>query len=142
MNDSLPNTHGRIWIFIILVFFGFTAAVFYFSKDNPALTGQWQESPSPSERAPRTYTVSYSNGVFSPTNLRIRSGDTVRFRDDGDQPIAVVSELPADTTGKIFGSGGDIAPGSFFSYTFNSVGTFNYFNTHQTSERGTIIVGL
>lgn len=98
-------------------------------------------TPTPGEREPRFYTVTYRSGVFSPTNLRIHAGDTVRFKNDGyfgirivTDPHAAHNQLPG------FDSVGDIPQGSYFSYTFSEKGIFGYHNEKNTEEQGTIIV--
>jgi len=95
-------------------------------------------TPSPElTRQPRVYTVSYRGGVFSPTNLRIHAGDTVRFRNDAFFGIRVVTDnnqLPG------FDSIGDIPQDSYFSYTFAEKGIFGYHNESKPEEQGTIIV--
>lgn len=133
MTDGEPNTKGHIWIYIFIVLVAFTAAVFYFSKDNPALTGQWSPaiiSPTPS-REPRTYTISYTSGVFSPTNLRIHVGDTVVFRNDGPGTVMITAD---------FGTSGALPQGASYTFQFGEPGTFEYTNAKVASEHGTIIV--
>ena len=97
--------------------------------------------PIPLEAAPteirssRMYTVSYKSGVFSPTNLRIHAGDTVRFKNEGIFPINVVGD---DLVG--FDSVGDVPQGSFFAFTFAAKGIFSYHNEKSSDEVGTIMV--
>lgn len=95
-------------------------------------------TPTPEiTREPRLYTVTYSSGVFSPTNLRIRAGDSVRFKNDGFFGIRIITDnnqLPG------FDSIGDIPQGSYFSYTFGEKGIFGYHNSDKLAEQATIIV--
>ena len=95
-------------------------------------------TPSPDQsREPRIYTISYRSGVFSPTNLRIHAGDTVRFKNEGFFGIQVLTDnnqLPG------FDSVGDIPQSSYFSYTFAEKGIFGYHNERKPDEQGTIIV--
>jgi len=101
-------------------------------------------STSPTQtlgRQSRMYVVSYKGSVFSPTNLRIHAGDTVRFYNDSFFPIHIVSDVnytQEDFAG--FDSVGDIPPGSSFSFTFTVKGTFGYNNGKNVNEAGTIIV--
>ncbi len=131
------NAPGLIWLLIILalVIFGFTVS--FFNKGNDLSVSQ---SPTPSEtpvesRQPRIYTISYKNGVFSPTNLRIHAGDTVRFNNEGILPVRIISD---EIVG--FDSVGDIPQGSYFAFTFAAKGIFSYHNIQNSSESGTIIV--
>lgn len=92
-------------------------------------------------RQPRFYTVTYKGGVFSPTNLRIHAGDTVRFKNDSFFGIRVVSDPhPAHNQLTGMDSVGDIPQGSYFSYTFSQKGIFGYHNEKNLEEQGTIIV--
>src|SRR3989344_9630994 len=79
------NAPGLIWLLIVLVLIllGLSVNLLGNSEElaNPAST--FDVEPVPTEtRQPRIYTVSYKNGVFSPTNLRIHAGDTVRFKNE------------------------------------------------------------
>lgn len=134
------NGPGIFWLLIILVLFLLALSVLMLGKQNVDNSGMTIVSetptPTPSESTPaKMYTVTYKNGVFSPTNLRIHAGDTVRFKNDGAFPIRIVS---SDIVG--FDSVGDIPQGSYFSFTFAAKGTFSYYNTRSTEQTGSIIV--
>lgn len=143
MSERDLNSKGALWLFIILVLVCFAWAVSYFGSKNPELPGN---SPSFSSiigpvRQPRTYTVFYNFGVFSPTNLRIHVGDSVRFQNDSSLPMRVTS----DSTNNIpnlagFDSIGEIPPQSIFIFTFSQAGTFGYHNAKKMVEEGTVIV--
>jgi len=129
---------GISWLIVILLMILLALAVMRFGNLQPAV------SPTPTSIAdnsappivqPRIYTISYDAGVFSPTNLRIHAGDTVRFKNNSIFPIRILSE---DLVG--FDSIGDVPQGSFFSFTFAARGTFSYFNNRNNSQTGTIIV--
>lgn len=99
-------------------------------------------TPAPTQvREPRFYTVNYKSGVFSPTNLRIHAGDTVRFKNDSFFGIRIVTD-PHSAHNQLpgFDSVGDIPQGSYFSYTFAEKGIFGYHNEKNIEEQGTIIV--
>ncbi len=143
MLDSDFKPKGAIWLFIILVLTGFTWAVLYFGRKNPELAngGQALTSRLAGVRQPRTYTVFYGLGVFSPTNIRIHVGDSVRFQNDSNTPVRVIS----DSTNNIldlagFDSIGDIPPDGVFTYTFSQAGIFGYHNAKNSSEEGAVIV--
>ena len=132
------NAPGLIWLLIVLVLIllGLSVNLLGNSEElaNPAST--FDVEPVPTEtRQPRIYTVSYKNGVFSPTNLRIHAGDTVRFKNEGVFPIRIISDSYLG-----FDSVGDIPQGSFFSFTFAAKGIFDYHNNRDAEEKGTIIV--
>lgn len=134
---------GTLWLFIILALLGFAWAVTYFSRNNPELAGNVQlpSDNTTSARQPRTYTVYYGLGVFSPTNIRIHVGDSVRFQNDSNAPIRIVTDLTnnvPDLAG--FDSVGDIPSESVFTFTFGQAGTFGYHNVYNPNEEGTVIV--
>ncbi len=134
------NGPGLFWMLIILTLVLFGLAVNMLGK--PQNLGIDQPIPAETVSAPATlsriYTVSYKNGVFSPTNLRIHAGDTVRFKNEGIFPIKIVSGPDSILVG--LGSVGDVPQGSYFSFTFSAKGIFDYHNDRNTKEIGTIIV--
>ena len=142
MNEGTTH-HTAIWLFIILVLVLFGAAVMFFSRNNPDLqagiTPVITESPS---IAPKLYTVYYQLSIFSPTNLRIHVGDSVKFLNNGGQPMHVISN--STSTGALqlvgFDSIGDIQPNGAFTYTFTQAGIFGYHNVKNPDETGTVIV--
>jgi plastocyanin len=136
-----PNPAGRahLWPLIIIMLVLLAVAVGFFDRGNQhvqADAGVIQTA----ERSPRVYNISYRYGVFSPTNLRIHTGDTVRFRNDGALPIRIIAELQSDQRTPEFDSVGDVQPGSYFSYTFATGGIFGYYNSSNGDESAVIIV--
>lgn len=129
---------GISWLVVILLLILLAFSVIHFGNLQPAVsplpTTIVDNSATPSVQ-PRIYTISYDSGVFSPTNLRIHAGDTVRFKNDSIFPIRIVSD---DLVG--FDSIGDIPQGSYFSLTFAARGTFSYRNNNNSNQTGTIIV--
>jgi len=131
---------GLFWMLIILMLVLFGLAVSILGRtqnlgtDLPTPT----ETVSPETKPSRIYTISYKSGVFSPTNLRIHAGDTVRFKNEGIFPIRIVSGPDSRLVG--FDSVGDIPQGSYFSFTFAAKGIFDYYNDRNPKETGTIIV--
>ena len=129
---------GLSWLLIVLVLVLLALSVSMFRQPVvPGTSGNIGTSlePTPEIKQPRVYTVSYRNGVFSPTNLRIHAGDTVRFKNEGIFPINVVGD---DLVG--FDSVGDVPQGSFFAFTFAAKGIFSYHNEKSSDEVGTIMV--
>lgn len=138
--DLYPK--AMLWLLIILVLIGFAAAATYLGRESrelaktiPAVNG------GSSQRQSRVYTVYYGLGVFSPTNIRVHVGDSVKFQNDSNEPIKIIS----DSTGGVsdlpgFDSGGDIQPNSVFPFTFSKEGIFGYYNVKNLTEKGTVIV--
>ncbi|HTP56823.1 MAG TPA: hypothetical protein VMJ72_00905 [Candidatus Paceibacterota bacterium] len=135
-----PPRAGRphLWPLIIAVLFLMIVAIIVLGPGP-----QSAPAPMPSDTAthePRVYVVSYRFGVYSPTNLRIHAGDTVRFRNDGSVAVRVIADTGPGQSIPEFDSVGPIQPGSMFSYTFANIGTFGYHTSGRDSEIGTIIV--
>lgn len=132
------RSSGLSWLLIVLVLVLLAFAVSMFRQpavsDTSGNIGS-TAGPTPDIRQPRVYTVSYRNGVFSPTNLRIHAGDTVRFKNEGIFPIRIVGD---DLVG--FDSVGDVPQGSFFAFTFAAKGIFSYHNYKSSNETATIMV--
>lgn len=130
------------WVLIILVLILFGVSVSIFGEKNlPDTIGGATMTPSLDTRIPRIYTISYRSGVFSPTNLRIHAGDTVRFKNEGFYPIHVITDShPEHKQLPGFDSIGDIPQNSYFSFTFSTQGIFGYHNERSIEEVGTIIV--
>ena len=143
MESDEPKPNSIIWLLIILVLIGFAAATIYFGHDNKDLTAAVQPSANLSTptRQPRVYTVYYGLGVFSPTNIRIHVGDSVKFQNDSNLSIRVVSDRTngvSELAG--FDSVNDIPPKDSFTFTFTESGTFGYHNGKNPNEEGTVIV--
>jgi len=135
---DFSNQHRNpaiFWAFIILLMI-LSAISVQMLGNKPHLSSNITPTPEASKQ-PRLYTVSYRSGVFSPTNLRIHAGDTVRFKNESFFGIRIKSDnnqLPG------LDSIGDIPQGSYFSYTFSEIGIFGYHNDSELEEQGTIIV--
>ena len=100
-------------------------------------------SPTPSaieERDARVYSITYRFGVFSPTNLRVHAGDTVRWKNESPLPIKVIAQLQPGEKIPAFDSVGSIQPNSYFSYTFSRGGVYGYYNPSDKNESGVVIV--
>ena len=137
-NFRQANAPGISWFLVILLLILLALAVIIFgrSQELAGPTPSDSITPTPSDTpSARIYNITYNSGVFSPTNLRIHAGDTVKFKNESIFPIHIVSD---DIVG--FDSVGDIPQGSSFSFTFAVKGTFTYHNSHNPSQAGTIIV--
>lgn len=133
---------GLTWLLIVLFLILLSAAVTYFSGDgNYKTAAKGQKTDQINNRVPRIYSVFYTGGVFSPTNLRIHAGDTVEFQNKTFYSIRISASVQG-ATNQVFGfqNSGDISPDSTFSFIFSSAGIFNYYNERDSNEAGTIIV--
>src|SRR3989344_1035381 len=138
--DKVPtlNAPGLIWLLIVvlLVLMGLAVSILGDSQGLGGAVPAISEEHTPTEtRQPRIYTVSYKNGVFSPTNLRIHAGDTVRFKNESLFSLRILSDSYLG-----FDSVCEVPQGSFFSFTFAAKGIFDYHNYSNAEEKGTIIV--
>ena len=79
------------------------------------------------------YTITMNNSAFSPNSLTIVAGSTVTWMNDDNVIHAVIT---ADNSIKT----GDIAPTTSYSITFNTVRTYNYYDSHNSNMTGTLIV--
>jgi plastocyanin len=114
-------------------------AVYYFESKHINLADQnAYPTPTPS-RIAREYTVFYQGGVFSPTNMHIHQGDSVKFQNNANTPIYIAhTRTSTDAIG--LDSGGAITPNNSFTYTFNDEGVFSYYNNFNDTQRGSVIV--
>jgi len=135
--DLEQNQHF-FWFLTILALILFAGAVFFFNKDLPE---NQQANLNESKTNGRVYTVFYTSGVFSPTNLQINVGDTVRFSNDNLFPIRVVSDPhPEHDALPGFDSISDIPAQGVFTFTFARRGIFDYHNEKKVEQKGTVIV--
>ncbi len=142
--NTLSGT-GGFWLLIIITLILLALAVSFFGSRSSVDGSAFSSGVSPvtpsETRQPRLYTVSYKGGVFSPTNLRIRAGDTVRFRNDSLFSIHVITDPHPEHNGLVgLDSVGDIPQGSYFAFTFAAKGIFGYHNEKNVNETGTIMV--
>lgn len=140
---SIDGPRGP-WLLIVACLILLAAAVSFFggkSVTNNNVDFSARPISSLDIKSPRIYTVSYKAGVFSPTNLRIHAGDTVRFKNESFFPVRIASDPhPSHSDMPGFDSIGDIPQNSYFSFTFSEKGIFGYHNNKNVDEGGTIIV--
>lgn len=79
------------------------------------------------------HTVSIHNFAFSPADLAVNTGDTVKFVNQDDEThTATATESAFDS--------GPLNPNATFSYTFTKAGVYHYYCRIHTSMKGTIVV--
>lgn len=78
-------------------------------------------------------TIYMKNSTFSSANVQVSTGSTVMWNNDDTK----VHTVTADNNS--FNSG-DIQPGSTFSFTFKTAGTFAYHDSHNSAMTGIIVV--
>lgn len=87
---------------------------------------------------------------FNPASLRIRRGDTVAWKNTGSVPHTITDDpgKAQDKAHAVLPQGaaaydsGNINPGAWWSYTFQTPGTYIYFCRHHEAEGmiGVIVV--
>lgn len=128
----------QLWALILAVLLLMVVAVSLLGKNTQ---GGDDVTPTPTpEHDARVYTVTYGFGIFSPTNLRIHAGDTVRFRNDSTNPVRIIADALPGRRLPEFDSVGPVQPGATFGYTFAVPGTFTYRNQANAAQVGVIIV--
>lgn len=135
------ENQSYLWFLIIIALLVFAGSVLIFGKDN--LNGQEANVTNREKTSypSRVYTVFYTSGVFSPTNLQINVGDTVRFVNDSLLPVRVVSDPhPEHTDLPGFDSISEVPLQGTFIFTFTQRGIFDYHNDRRPNQKGTIIV--
>ncbi len=101
----------------------------YITPETPKPT--YATPPAPTAPAPKTYQVNIQNFAFSSNSLSIKRGDTVTWTNKDSAPHTV--------TGGGFSSG-TLSTNGTYSFTFNSVGTFNYACSFHPSMKGSVVV--
>lgn len=138
--QNAPHGRPHLWPLILLMLILMSVAVALLgSRATPEVVVAVSPT-APAPRESRVYSVNYRFGVFSPTNLRIHVGDTVRWKNESPLPMKVVAQLQLGEKNPSFDSVGTIQPGGYFSYTFATVGVFGYFNPSDANESGVIMV--
>src|SRR6266446_206943 len=80
-----------------------------------------------------SYTITMKNSAFSPATITVASGSKVTWMND-DNMVHTVTTSDASL------NSGDIAVGYSYSKTFSSAGTYNYYDTQNTSMTGVLII--
>jgi len=93
--------------------------------------------------APRVHTVDIRASTFSPQTLTINLGDTVRWHAVGyyNDVNCYMHSTTENTTGAPLWDSGMMNNGTYFSYTFNTAGTYNYHSDNCAIDMyGSIVV--
>lgn len=85
-------------------------------------------------------TISYTNSGFSPATLRVTPGTSVRFVNNSSRGMRIVTENPESRFFKELNQSKTVGKGGTFDFTFLYVGTWNYNNQNNPTDRGLVIV--
>ncbi len=91
--------------------------------------------------APKTYDMAYTNSCYSPKDLTIKKGDTVKFTNNAGRNMWPASnDHPSHTIYPEFDAKKAFSKGSTWSFTFDKAGTWGYHDHLKDSCTGTITV--
>jgi len=82
-----------------------------------------------------TAKISITSSGYSPASLTVTNGSTVTWTNNDNITHTVTTD-----EGSI--NSGDIAPGSSYSKTFATAGTYTYHDTHNANMTGVLIVTM
>lgn len=89
----------------------------------------------------KIYTINYTNSCFSPADIAIKKGDTVKFVNNSSRDMWPASDNhPKHTIYPEFDANKDIAPGGNYSFTFTKIGAWGYHDHNKSNCGGTITV--
>lgn len=96
---------------------------------------------SATTQSAKTVTIEYTDSGFSPANVTVNKGDTVRFVNNSSSafwpasaPHPIHTDLPS------FDAKRNIAVGGSYSYTFNDKGAWGYHNHLKSTSFGKVTV--
>lgn len=145
-----------IIVLVVVVYFLFMGNVQAPQQNNLQGNVQ-QQNPTNNEPIPthKTYEVTYTDSSYSPSELTIKVGDTVVFKNLSTKGMWTASALHPvhavysgtalqqhcpDPENNDFDQCKAGQPGEFWSFTFNKAGEWDYHNHVNTSHFGKIIV--
>lgn len=100
-----------------------------------------QAGGNPLENMANAVTVSYKDGVFSPSPVKVKARQAVKFVNNGSGQVWVASNPhPTHTDYPGFDSLKGLANGESYIFVFNKVGTWGYHNHLSPGEKGTVEV--
>lgn len=160
LSPSIPFMNNRTVIAIVVIALVALGAYFLLSNQATApeqtLSGPIQPYPEDSGMKP-VNTILYSAEGFSPLEVSIKVGDTVRFVNNSGSGMWVgADEHPTHTdydgtskndhcvdgtpTGGAFDMCRQIPSGESWSFTFTKAGTFDYHNHARAQHGGSVTV--
>lgn len=102
-------------------------------------SGSFLNSFSPKVQA--DYAVTYTNNGFSPQKLRIPVAKSVRFINNSDRSMYIVSAAsPSGIALTELNQGRSVGRDGFYDYTFNKKGDFIYYNFNNREDVGLVTV--
>lgn len=107
----------------------------------PAGTASGSVTAYPSMTKEGVYLVYYTSGGFTPRNLEIAAGKSVRFVNQSGKAMQIGSTGPVTNPAfATFNQPKTVGQGGTYEYTFNDRAVFTYANRSYTPDQGTITV--
>ena len=139
MTELHKGHQHYLWFLIAILLLVFAGAIFLFQGEESVKIND--PSPISSVKLGRIYTVYYNNGVFSPTILQVKANDTIRFKNESEKLIYIISDTHPDHNFFVeLDSKESIEKGDNWMFVFNKKGIWGYHNEKNSEEGGTIIV--
>lgn len=126
--------------FVIIILAAIVIAGVYFLKNSNQDSGQ----PVPNRNDTSSFeevTVTYSDLGYSPKEIRVTAGTTVKFVNQSGNPMWTASD-PHPTHTMMFGFDAMRAmmSGESYSFTFANAGTWRYHNHMVPGHMGSVVV--
>jgi plastocyanin len=100
---------------------------------------QQSQSATPTEQTSTT-TITYSNNSFSPAEVTVKSGGSVKVVNQSDQAIYFASDPHPVHTANPELNLGEVAAGQSKTFTVTKSGTWGYHNHYKPEVTGKIVV--
>jgi len=102
---------------------------------------QQDSLPAAGEDVPNTHTITYNGTAFSPSQLTVKTGDTVNFVNNSSRSFWPASgPHPQHTNYPEFDPKQGIATGEHWSFTFTKVGSWPFHDHLNATVFGRIVV--
>ncbi|MDP3772568.1 MAG: plastocyanin/azurin family copper-binding protein [bacterium] len=150
----------RILIYLIVAIVVYGGIYYFIVQKNGGYTPAPPETSTPPKQetpqatpadisANAQNTVTYTDAGFSPRNVTIKKGEVVVFKNTTSHDMHVASNphpmhsdypMMGGCVSSTFDSCSAILPGESWSFTFDTVGAWEYHNHLNSGEGGTITV--
>lgn len=119
-------------LLILLIFFTIVGNIKHTQTNNSKITSAAQ--------LPKETVITLSKNGFSPSQITIKTGTTILWKNESGKPETVNSDnYPTNQLHKELNFG-VFADGSSVVYTFNKAGTYGYHNQFNHTQAGKIVV--
>lgn len=144
-NIGQPNGNSSmlIWLVIFLVLLGLVGGYFVFRKTATPVPTQTETvtTQSPTTVEVEAVTVTYKDGVFTPSTVTIKKNTAVKFTNEGSDQMWVASAPhPQHTDLPGFDQLKAVSKGASYEYTFTKVGNWKYHNHLNPRAFGSVVV--